>query len=246
MDQGAEKYEIQVQTDLNKIFVVISIKTKQHTRKFFFLIITMVAILSFDVGVKNLAYCLFTYDSLTEFEIQEWDIIDLSVGSSSSEQKCRKLTLNDQSDILLKKLKELFEVTDIDYIIIENQPVLKNPTMKTIQMIIYTYFRILKTNDGKYIEDVVLVNANNKVRFADNVLSKVPNIDLELPPPPSSKDGSRGRYKRNKEVAVTATKRLLERFGSDDTLAFFTSCKKKDDLADTLLQGLYFGHSVCS
>ena len=34
-------------------------------------------ILSIDVGIKNLAYCLFHLKSDTDFSIAKWSIIDL-------------------------------------------------------------------------------------------------------------------------------------------------------------------------
>ena len=34
-------------------------------------------ILSIDVGIKNLAFCLFHITSKTKFKIERWDVIDL-------------------------------------------------------------------------------------------------------------------------------------------------------------------------
>ncbi len=34
-------------------------------------------ILSIDVGIKNLAYCLFNIHSKTKYSIEKWDVIDL-------------------------------------------------------------------------------------------------------------------------------------------------------------------------
>ena len=206
----------------------------------------MVTILSFDVGVKNLAYCLFEYHNLKDFQIHEWNILDLVCDT----EVARKggISLNNQCDVLLRRLKDLFETTHIDYVLIENQPVLKNPTMKTIQIIIYTYFRMLKVNEEKSIIDVILVNANNKVKFVTTVLSKKPEMNIVVSPVPSEPSSSttkgRLRYKHNKEVAVNGTRGLLEYLNHHDSLAYFCSCKKKDDLADTLLQGLYYAHNV--
>lgn len=205
----------------------------------------MVTILSFDVGVKNLAYCLFEYHDLNDFQIQEWNI--LSLVSDTVTDRRSSPQLNTQCDILLCKLKETFETAHIDYVLIENQPALKNPTMKTIQIIIYTYFRMLKVNEGKSIIDVVLVNANNKVNFVTTVLSKKPEMNIVVSPLPSkssilSKPGL--KYKHNKEVAMNGARSLLEYMNHKESLAYFCSCKKKDDLADTFLQGLYYAHNV--
>ena len=49
---------------------------------------------------------------------------------------------------------------DCDHIIIENQPVLKNPTMKSIQIMLYSYF-LLK---NKKMKSIQLVNACNKLK----------------------------------------------------------------------------------
>ena len=37
----------------------------------------MVKILSFDVGIKNLAYCLVFFDEENKHTIQEWGVIDI-------------------------------------------------------------------------------------------------------------------------------------------------------------------------
>ena len=34
-------------------------------------------ILSIDIGIKHLAFCLFTIKSKTEYRISKWDIINL-------------------------------------------------------------------------------------------------------------------------------------------------------------------------
>ena len=46
------------------------------------------------------------------------------------------------SENLIKELDERPKLLDIDTITIENQPAFKNPKMKSIQTIIYTYFLI--------------------------------------------------------------------------------------------------------
>ena len=46
--------------------------------------------------------------------------------------------------IIIKKIKRKNNFKDCEHIILENQPVLKNPKMKSIQMIVYNYFLMLK------------------------------------------------------------------------------------------------------
>ena len=43
------------------------------------------------------------------------------------------------SQLCVSKLREL-DLDDVTHVLIENQPALKNPVMKSIQMIIYTFF----------------------------------------------------------------------------------------------------------
>ena len=59
------------------------------------------------------------------------------------------------SSILLKKLHNIKDkLLDVDEIIIENQPVLKNPTMKSIQMILYTFFIEHGYNNDSQINNI--------------------------------------------------------------------------------------------
>jgi hypothetical protein len=52
-------------------------------------------------------------------------------------------------------------------------------------------------------------------------------------------------YRQNKEIAVQAVEFLLtNQPHHDQSLRYFNICRKKDDLADTILQGLYFAHNV--
>ena len=61
---------------------------------------------------------------------------------------------------------------DVD-IIIENQPALKNPIMKSIQMIIFTYFNLRGKIDNNSIDKILFLSASNKlkVKFEKNELS---------------------------------------------------------------------------
>lgn len=197
-------------------------------------------ILSFDIGVKNLAYCYFQYTSLSkqfnlndiELDVFDWNVIDLDELMASSKTKP---SLNDRCNVLLKELNVNFSLVDVDYVLIENQPVLKNPIMKSIQMIVYTFFKNLQINECKMIIDVQMINASNKVRYAVNVLSKHFKVEC-------IESSEKKTYKMNKDIVVSCTKQLLSYKEMHNPLTFFNGFKKKDDLADTLLQGLYFCH----
>ena len=84
-------------------------------------------------------------------------------------------------------------------IIIENQPALKNPTMKTIQMLLYSYFLINGyTRDDSNIENIEMINARNKLKAYSG-----PKI---YSPYPKEK---KNVYKTNKYLAIEYCKHMI-------------------------------------
>ena len=211
--------------------------------------------LSFDVGIKNLAYCCLTEDK----NIKQWGIINMNTNpicdvklrkkcekqatyevrndnnvkfccSAHSKRFKKKKKLNNNKDILklsqicISKLKEL-DISNVKCVLIENQPALKNPIMKSIQMIIYTYFVIEGVmNDKSSIEDIYMVNARNKLK-----VYKGPKIEC------NKKD----KYAINKFLSIAYTEIMIEK-DEDNFKKIFNESKKKDDLADAYLQGIYW------
>ena len=91
-------------------------------------------ILSFDVGIKNLTYCLI--EKLpNRSKIFMWEIINISTDEKTTQSHA-------------KKLYEELEKRDfgkcIDKLLIENQPALLNPTMKIISTLLLSYFAFVK------------------------------------------------------------------------------------------------------
>ena len=113
--------------------------------------------------------------------------------------------------------------TECENIIIENQPVLKNPTMKSIQIMLYSYFLILNKN----IKIIKLVNASNKLKVYKD---KIPENDKEII------DKIKDKYRRNKMTAILHTKLMIK---DKEKLDYFNSHKKQDDLADAFLMTKY-------
>ena len=126
-------------------------------------------ILSWDIGIYNLSYCLLKKDVL------DTDLIDSNIVDSSDNKLIKSniknfdnyeivdwgiINISDKINIKKNKKKVYENIPDIldkyvdfmkaEYILIENQPCMKNPTMKSIQMILYSYFLIkgLKNNDS--------------------------------------------------------------------------------------------------
>ena len=211
--------------------------------------------LSFDVGIKNLAYCKLTENKV----IESWGIINLNENPQCDvhlkkrcEKQCtyeikgdekvkycctahskrfpKKKKLNANHDLMkisqlcVDKLREI-DISDVNHVLIENQPALKNPVMKSIQMIIYTFFimdGLMK--EESLIESIHMVNARNKLK-----VYKGPPIEC------NKKD----KYAQNKFLSIEYTKEMIK--GEEDKfIKLFDESKKKDDLADAYLQGIYW------
>ena len=226
----------------------------------------MTVVLSIDVGIKNLAFCLLDIKSVTEFQMIDWDVIninkdlndlfwiknnymtlnkeDLTEFCSLNKIQYNKETkkcMQEEIKKFLKKMKvktvkidyektvhnlnrilnERFFKDDlkIDVVVIENQPVLKNPVMKNIQFILYTLFVLKKTK-------CVFINASEKLKFCKNIgrIDKIPKT-----------------YKERKKCSIHEALYLIS--NNKNLLEIFNKHNKQDDLSDTLLQALAYFHS---
>ena len=213
--------------------------------------------LSFDVGIKNLAYCSLNEDK----KILDWGIINLNkdpkcqcglqkecsktatyqvTDTENNEVKycCtthvkkykKKKKLNSNYDlfkisqILMEELNSKVDFLNHEIICIENQPALKNPTMKSIQMILYSYFIIEGVCKDPICSNVQMINARNKLKVYKGEPVECKFTD---------------KYKRNKYLSVEYTKlMILEE--EQKFIDLFAESKKKDDLADAYLQGIYY------
>ena len=215
-------------------------------------------ILSWDVGIYNLSYCILEKNKEdNEIKIIDWDIVNLV--DNDEMKKNRNLIFEN----IPRKLHEKPQLLDVDIVVIENQPSLKNPQMKSIQMILYSYFLILGKVIGNgdksigYIDKVDFCSASNKLKIYDGpeiILEEKTkrikkNIDsissektiieenIELIDKPKSKKTAI-KYADKKRLAIEHAKYFVEK--DEKYKDFFNNHKKKDDLADSYLQGLYY------
>ena len=96
--------------------------------------------------------------------------------------------------------------------------------MKTVQMILYSYFMIEGATKDKLVEQVHMINARNKLK-----VYKGPPVECKY----------KEKYKRNKYLSVEYTKNMIL-VEEKKFIDLFNESKKKDDLADAYLQGIYF------
>ena len=210
-------------------------------------------ILSFDVGIKNLAYCVLDSSK----NILDWGILNICIEPECEHKNCDKSAkkylkedglklctghskLKMYQDKTIKNIKKsdnvMFEMgkniikmldkkdsfKNIDIVCIENQPALKNPTMKSIQMIIYSYF-LMKEN----INDIQMINARNKLKVYNG-----PKIECKF----------KETYKRNKYLGIKYCEYMINENKDikNKYKKLFNDSKKKDDLSDSYLQGIYY------
>ena len=93
-------------------------------------------------------------------------------------------------------------------------------------MILYSYFLINGiTTDTSTIEGLQMINARNKLKAYTG-----PKVECDI----------KDRYKKTKFLGIEYCKSMIhESDQSDQWLHLFSNSKKKDDLADAYLQGMY-------
>ena len=184
--------------------------------------------ISFDIGVKNLALCILNQtDSL--IRVIDWRVITLA------EKKKDINGLNTISENLFYELDNIvgsieeLKYEKIDYVLIENQPSNLNGIMKSIQLLIFSYFMLLKHWD-KVNMNVLLINASLKLQYHTFKPEPLIKFDSQR----TKKEQKRDKYRNNKNDGIEITKYYIK----DNKILYdyFTKHKKKDDLADTLLQ----------
>lgn len=223
-------------------------------------------ILSLDIGINNLSYCILSWEE-GKYIIHHWGILNVNPYEEinndiakqnkdidKSNKKLLKVSLKDNEDVnegdiyiqpklTKKKIKKKPSVNQVaheiitifdnnkhllecSYVLIENQPCMKNPTMKSIQMIVYTYFYVRGITDVvecDKLKEIVFLSASNKLKVYDG-----PLLTFDV----------KSKYTLSKKLGIEHTKYFLK--DNEEKLSFFNSHKKKDDLADAFLQGVYF------
>lgn len=175
----------------------------------------MSIVISFDVGIKNLAYCILNKETKT---VIDWNVIQICENTKD---------LGEISNGMIDALDEIMGFVEYEklYVLIENQPAMKNPTMKSVQIMLYTYYVMMRK---KMMVDIRIdfVSASRKLKY---MMQAYPDMDK-----------SEKSYKMNKVNAVNYTRYYLEKEDDQEHLQFFNKHKKKDDLSDALIQALAY------
>ena len=180
----------------------------------------MIQIISFDIGIRNLALCILTYDEITKTpEIKIWKKIDLC---------CKKSDASGLIDSLVQFLDSVVQehmMHAIDtYVIIENQ---MTAVMKCLQAGINTYFKVMKNVLCMDIK-TIYINPKLKLKLVEHFK------DYRC----KAKQCNQ-KYKQNKVDSVDLTKWMLTyQYKDPDSYTFFISTPKNDDLADCYNQAV--------
>lgn len=172
---------------------------------------------------NNKCYCN-THTNLLKKKINNYKLEEISYNANKF--PIEKIKLN-----LINKLDQKLNLLDVDYCIIENQPSLKNPKMKAVADTLFNWFLIRGLIDKKNntnIKNVIYCSPSNKLKIDEDntvkLLSKT-NNDTE-------------KYKITKKLGIQYCQQLIK---NDEIFKIkFNSFKKKDDLADAFLQGVFY------
>jgi len=239
-----------------------------------------VVVASFDVGVKNLAFCVLQYDRSAEsglqFPIQTWRCVDVTDQSGISEKICcaRKkngeackngakiLTTTAEPYCLVHNpdkerykpkvspkvkslsyerlgnafLEELGRHQDlwnrVDHIVIEQQ-FKQNRRMIFLSAIIFGYFIGLQRDPNCRISRVKFASSRNKLQ----VYEECGGPAITERPRKGAKDHRKWLAPKHCEWLIRENKNWLD--------TFHRYPRKKDDLADSFLQGADYLHNEC-
>jgi hypothetical protein len=137
-------------------------------------------------------------------------------------------------------LNQVLENIQIDHVAIENQISPIANRMKTIQGMLAQYF-IMK-NENIHIE---FVSSSNKLKQFATMQKKesVPNpsvLENTIEPSEICKKVVNKDYKKHKVDGVSYCSQILSKNSTFDGWKSSLDTKKKDDLADCFLQGLWY------
>ena len=114
---------------------------------------------------------------------------------------------------------------EVDRVVIENQPSLKNPKMKTIQILLLSYFVAQKRTLTTTIKKIDCFLPRGKLDIYQG--DKREEIEKSIT--------CKSKYSRTKKMSVAFTREMIK--DQEEWIKTLNSHKKKDDLADSFIQG---------
>ena len=219
-------------------------------------------IIDLTIPVQNLSkpwnsYILSHYEKMKKEELEKLcQDINLIPGKNCSDTK-KKLTqyittqgiqlpnpktaknIENIAPIMFHRLDQYSFISEIEMVLIENQPCLRNPTMKSVQMLLYSYFTLRRIVDSPQNKiTIFMVSANNKTKWSQKKLPTVKDLDTEFSNVEKKKVSAGKKYRDTKNITI----KMVDYWFNNKTdyfkewYLFFQNHSKKDDLADSFLQ----------
>lgn len=150
------------------------------------------------------------------------------------DKKTTSLNLTSLAEALYTELGTRTDIMKSNIVLLENQPVLKNPTMKTMQVFLYGYY-VQNGVMQRSVDTVHCYCASKKLDILKFLpIERIRTITDEL-------KTIKGQYTRNKRMAIRICEYLIETAtNAEEIRALFADKKKQDDLADSMLMTLHY------
>jgi len=171
-------------------------------------------VVSFDVGIINLAYCIF--DSLSR-KISYWEVVTLPESQNYS-----RLYIN-----LINELDKRPFLLEGDIVVIEKQPSF-NPKMRIIAGCLQTYFFIRGIVDKPQgtIKGVEFFSPKHKLKCYSG-----PDLVVS----------GKSKYLQTKKKGIVIARSKLEEYNETQHFKnIFENATKRDDLSDCYLQAITY------
>jgi hypothetical protein len=174
--------------------------------------------ITFDVGIRNMAYCVAVRTAETT-EIRALRVVDLCCRKNDP-QRIVDATL----DMLQGVMEDAVDTTLPTQVFIESQ---MTATMKAIQTVINTFFKMMAKYEGLEITSKYLSPTHKLALMRDFPEYKPPDL------------ATTSSYRKNKLDSVHFATWLLQQREDAKTLDILQAVRKKDDLCDALLMSIY-------
>jgi hypothetical protein len=139
------------------------------------------------------------------------------------------MSLRQNMDRWLDRMLPIFRQATL--IRLENQPVMKGPTMKSVQIMLFTLLGTRLEREYGWTGRIEFVHAGTKTKERETVIENVVETT-------TSQIDEGKAYRARKKTAEEETAAALAPEAHSEHLSFFKSRSKKSDLADAFLMAL--------
>jgi hypothetical protein len=144
---------------------------------------------------------------------------------------CKKIKIKDQDNLYSygRNMYDFFDnnslILQCDKYVIENQPSMKNPKMKSISMLLYSYFVLNKKSN------ILFIHPTSKLKICEDLTKEIFKLSKN----------KNDKYKITKNLSIQYTTNILDNEISENIkwVEKLLSEKKQDDLCDAFLHGYF-------